>query len=102
MKKLLLVCLFAAAAPSFAQTYYFADSGADGAKLAADVDKAQADGARTSAEDAKTRAKLDEARARLEKAAREVAELSTELNVNTQRDIRVITTGGPRRAILGV
>src|SRR5262249_15350611 len=62
-----------------------------------------AEDAKVSAEDAKTRAKLEEARARLDKAAREVAELSSELNVNTQREIRVITTGGgPRRAILGV
>lgn len=117
MKKLMLSCLLAAGAPSFADVMYFA-SDADTAKVASEADaqraadtrrtddsrerSAQDAKVRTESEDAKTRAKLDEARARLEKAAREVAELSTELNVNAQREVRVFTTAGPRRAILGV
>lgn len=70
---------------------------AAGAAHAADAPKPAAE-----ADEAKTRAQLEEARARLDKAAREVAALSSELGVHGQREVRVIRTGGNRRAILGV
>jgi S1-C subfamily serine protease len=82
MKQLMLVCLLAMSAATFADT-------------------PAADTAKREAEDAKTRAKLEEARARLDKAAREVAELSTQLGEHARHDIRVIR-GGPAKAVLGI
>ena len=64
------------------------------------VDAAEAK--RDAAAEERTRAKLEAARERLDKAAREVAELSGELGANARREVRILRSGGPNRAVLGV
>jgi C-terminal processing protease CtpA/Prc len=83
------------AAPTFAQS-------AGAARDVADEKRDATESRRDAADEAKTRAKLEEARARLDKAAREVAELSGELGANARRDVRILRSGGPNRAVLGV
>jgi C-terminal processing protease CtpA/Prc len=95
MKRSILFCLLA-----MSTALAVAQEGRRGADLLIGSET-ERDAAKPTADEAKTRAKLDEARARLDKAAREVAELSAELGMNAQREVRVIRTGD-RRAILGV
>jgi membrane-associated protease RseP (regulator of RpoE activity) len=93
LKTGLLILCAAAMAPQLALA-----QGAD----AAEAKREAADAKRDAAESDRTRAKLEEARARLATAAREVAELSGELGANERREVRILRTGGPNKAVLGV
>jgi S1-C subfamily serine protease len=90
-----------AVAPTFAQS---AGATRDGVETRDVVEMRRdvAESRRDAADDAKTRAKLEAARERLDKAAREVAELSGELGANARREVRILRSGGPNRAVLGV
>jgi C-terminal processing protease CtpA/Prc len=90
MKQLIPLCLLVMSTATFAQTPTPTPA----------PTSARGDDAKKQADEEKARAKLEEARARLDKAAREVAELSTQLARNSQRDMMFINTD--RRAVLGV
>jgi C-terminal processing protease CtpA/Prc len=100
MKLSIYVSLLALAAVAVAPMANAQSAGVkrDGAETTRDA----ADAKRDAAEEERTRAKLKEARERLDKAAREVAELSGELGANARREVRILRSGGPNRAVLGV
>ncbi len=99
MKQLLLVCLLGMSAAAVAQNTAPAPTRTD-AQTRGDAAKARAEADQKRADEEKKRAELDAARGRLDKAAREVAQLSEQLAMDSRRDFLFINTG--RRAMLGV
>jgi C-terminal processing protease CtpA/Prc len=103
MKQLIPLCLLVMGAATYAQTPTPATAPAStrgDAKRESEAAQRSADDAKKQADEKQARAKLEEARARLDKAAREVAELSSQLAHDSQRDMMFFNTD--RRAVLGV